>query len=408
MSTRVIVGDARTALRQLPDDSVHCCITSPPYWSLRTYEGGAGMIGLEPTFQDHLATLVDVFREVRRVMRPDATLWLNYGDAYDSKQLQLMPAKVAMALQDDGWWLRSEIIWHKPNPMPDSVRDRPTSAHDKIFLLSPSARYFYDADAVRTPSNRMTAYPDGRHPQNQPTGWVTSPRYHDNNPGRPPETGKNMMPVVAGGANLRNVWKISAAPYKGTHFATFPTQLVEPCIQAGTSQMGVCTNCGAPWERVAQASYRKHRPSAGNDPRSRSEDKQAQGSLTGKHGWKGNNLLRDTNTLGWRPTCSCYDDLYRSDDQAYPAPKTARKRHQRAAWDGRWWRVRRRPGRVQWARARAVVLDPFAGAGTTGLVADRLGRDSILVEISPKYAKMARDRIEGDAPLFTDASLQEG
>ena len=237
MSVQILVGSALDRLGEIPDESIHCCVTSPPYWGLRSYKGDPGMIGLEPTWDEHLANLLAVFREVRRVLRKDGVFFLNYGDAYGGsksagrndndrnnvdgfvghqnnegpsrvekkshvgvKQLLMMPARVAIALQEDGaadakamrmirvfrerlvdaydggpipdrvlhalesmdkeyseakgesWWLRSEVIWHKPNPMPESVRDRPTSAHEKLFLLSRSAKYFYDADAVRLPS----------------------------------------------------------------------------------------------------------------------------------------------------------------------------------------------------------------------------------------------------------------
>ena len=166
--THILIGDALERLRGLPDESVHCVVTSPPYWGLRSYEGGERMIGLEPTFDEHLERLVEVFREVRRVLRSDGTVWLNYGDAYASgmrsayatdrkyggarahesrpptmdglkpKDLMLMPARVALALQSDGWWVRSRIVWHKPNPMPESVDDRPTSAHEDLYLLTKS------------------------------------------------------------------------------------------------------------------------------------------------------------------------------------------------------------------------------------------------------------------------------
>ena len=185
--TRIHVGDALDVLRGMPAESVQCVVTSPPYWGLRAYRGDDGMIGLEATFDAHLAALVVVFREVRRVLRADGTCWLNYGDAYASKlgggceryrpsaerrtdrdtaglkpkDLMMMPARVALALQADGWWLRSEIVWHKPNPMPESVADRPTNAHEKLYLLTKAPRYFYDAEAVRVP-----LHPD------------TVPRYH--------------------------------------------------------------------------------------------------------------------------------------------------------------------------------------------------------------------------------------
>ena len=203
---QIMVGASRDRLRELPTESVHCCITSPPYWGLRSYKGDAGMIGLEPTFEGHLSSLCMVFREVRRVLRKDGTCWLNYGDAYATslftrqgkprnvcqppndwagtelggrlrskhvkvthqsapglkpKDLMMMPARVALALQADGWWIRSEIVWHKPNPMPESCTDRPTSAHEKLYLLTKSSRYFYDAEAVRTQGNGFTKMPDG-------------------------------------------------------------------------------------------------------------------------------------------------------------------------------------------------------------------------------------------------------
>ena len=179
---RILIGDVREKLATLDDESVHCVVTSPPYWGLRSYGGEAGMIGLEPTLEAHIEALVSVFRQVWRVLRPDGTLWLNVGDVYANdgkwggttggkhakelhsepigrakvktglkpKDLMMLPARVALALQADGWWLRSEIIWAKPNPMPESVTDRPTSSHEKIFLLSKAAKYFYDAEAVRT------------------------------------------------------------------------------------------------------------------------------------------------------------------------------------------------------------------------------------------------------------------
>ena len=286
MTVRIHVGDARDVLRGMDADSVHCVVTSPPYWGLRAYKGDHGMIGMESTFDEHLENLVSVFEEVRRVLRPDGTLWLNYGDAYargegrggsgsgdkqasnavsatvmprdflKAKDLMLMPARVAMALQEAGWWLRSEIIWHKPNPMPESVTDRPTSAHEKVFLFSKSARYFYDAEAVRTESegwhgkDMPTLAPEDAERQSQKPRLQANEDYEGVAPGssrRPPKGGQAEWDASgkAGAANLRNVWRIPTAPYKDAHFATFPPALVEPCIRAGTSKHGVCSECGA-------------------------------------------------------------------------------------------------------------------------------------------------------------------
>ena len=336
----------------LADESVHCVVTSPPYWGLRKYSGtqsfvwggdakcahewvdhfkppsggrnlpdnmpntggnktqqivenpsrdgvhsgycskcGAwyGELGLEPTPEEYVANMVAVFREVKRVLRADGTCWLNLGDSYwgggrggnepktsenwkpeyghpswkhgslKPKDLCGIPWRVAFALQADGWWLRSDIIWSKPNPMPESVTDRPTKAHEYLFLLTKSARYYYDADAVREALQESSiergyskAYMDGatRKMKLSPNevrakgNWRTSENAY-----------------IPSGRNRRTVWQIATAPYSGAHFATYPPALVEPCIKAGTSEHGVCPECGAPWERVvehANDGTRKH------------------------------------------------------------------------------------------------------------------------------------------------------
>ena len=425
MTVRVLVGDALRELRSLPDSSIQMCMTSPPYWGLRAYKGDPGMIGLEPTFDEHLAALVEVFREVRRVLRDDGTLWLNYGDAYANdgkwggstggkhaaglhgetgigrqkvttglkpKDLMMMPARVAMALQDDGWWVRSEIIWHKPNPMPESVTDRPTSAHEKLYLLSKAPRYFYDAEAVRVPQAESTLRQFAAGQDRKMGDKAIS---SDKSETRRFE-GKQA--ILEGGRNLRNVWSVPTHAYSAAHFATFPPKLCDRPIKAGTSERGACPDCGTPWERLVAKSGgtigRDWSGDPGNTPGSeaRISNPQRRG---GVHFADGKDY--STETTGWRPVCACYDEGYR---RCFPEPKNARKRAQRAAWDGRWKRVRARPAPPEWGSAPCVVLDPFAGAGTVGLVADRLGRDAVLIEISPEYAEMARKRIRSDAPLF--------
>lgn len=471
MTVDIRVGDALSVLATLPDASVHCVVTSPPYWGLRAYGGDPGMIGLEETLDEHLDNLVAVFREVRRVIRPDGTLWLNYGDAYTSgnratyrsaasenkghrvqddqprprtpdglkpKDLMMMPSLVALALRADGWWLRSMIPQIKSNPMPESATDRPTNAVEYWFLLTKAARYFYDAEAVKEPVSG-TANARVAKSFKTPDGWDAGPGSHGTihrkgrekgrtpkdvdgrsarlgrapgwREGRAPGVTPKSAPPGSGirqnesyqaamidqpaTRNMRNYIFAATAPFKGAHFATFAAHVIEPWIQAGTSEAGACPDCGAPWERLLNVHYRKNRPSAGNDPRSRSEDRQAKGSMGGHHGWRGNNLLRESQTAGFRPTCACYDERYRAE---HPEPRRTRKRQQRAAWGGRWKRVRARAGNPDWPVAPAVVLDPFGGAGTVGLVAERLGRDSILIEINPDYAEMARKRIEADVP----------
>jgi DNA modification methylase len=254
------LGDCREILQTLPEQSVHCCVTSPPYFRLRDY-GMTEQIGLEPTPEQFVAELVAVFREVRRVLRDDGTLWLNLGDSYNAynanrgastsisdgsagrdhpqhsrglttttlknKDLIGIPWRVAFALQADGWYLRQDIIWHKPNPMPESVTDRCTKAHEYVFLLSKSARYWYDAEAIKEP-----AVTDDR-PR---TTWAERKASEPSRRGDPGASGHvTTTGTMASreGRNRRSVWTIATQPYKGAHFATFPPALVEPCILAG-------------------------------------------------------------------------------------------------------------------------------------------------------------------------------
>lgn len=246
MSYEVLVGDCIASMRGLPDQSVHTCVTSPPYFGLRDYEM-EGQIGREDAPDAFVARLVDVFREVRRVLRDDGTLWLNLGDSYASggrktrdtdrklsaresgfrprdgmtdKQLLGIPWRVALALQADGWCLRQDIIWAKPNPMPESVKDRCTKAHEYIFLLTKGPRYFFDAAAMREPG----VYPAGT----KGAKGSASRQGVKNVNARPPE-----YKVYDGYRNRRSVWSVTTKPFKGAHFATFPPDLIEPCILAG-------------------------------------------------------------------------------------------------------------------------------------------------------------------------------
>lgn len=316
MTWRIIEGDCRAELSRLPDGSAHCCVTSPPYWGLRDY-GHPDQIGLEKTPEEYTGKLVAVFREVRRVLRDDGTLWLNLGDSYAGssqtggtdvsgllgygnagtrdpitthaprrltpknlkpKDLVGIPWRVAFALQADGWYLRSDIIWAKPNPMPESVTDRPTKAHEYVFLLSKSPRYYFDQDAVREKGSGLA--------------WNSATKHHPENEAIRQSVGTaqsggtgRRRDLEQTGRNIRSVWTVTTQPFPDAHFAVYPPELIEPCIKAGCSEGG-------------------------------------------------------------------------------------------------------------------TVLDPFCGSGTTGVVATRLDRSFVGIELSPKYAAMARARIEGDAPLF--------
>ena len=262
MTVTLLTGDCLEMLRTLPAASVQTCVTSPPYFGLRDY-GVAGQIGLEETPEAYVAKLVAVFREVKRVLKSDGTVWINIGDSYSSqggpepvqtrnpnrkggsdsmnggkprkssgngikpKDLIGIPWMVAFALRADGWWLRSDIIWHKPNPMPENVTDRPTKAHEYIFLLAKSQKYFYDAEAIKEPGVG-TEYDKTRRPLNRMVGarYITEGK------------GQTVVGASLGNGsetrNKRDVWTVTTKSYKGAHFATFPPDLIEPCILAGS------------------------------------------------------------------------------------------------------------------------------------------------------------------------------
>ncbi len=237
--------DVLEGLRSLPDESVHCVVTSPPYWGLRDY-GTEGQIGLEATPELYAARMVEVFREVRRVLRADGTCWVNLGDSYAGssaigearptivpnglkpKDLCGIPWRVAFALQADGWYLRADIIWAKPNPMPESVTDRPTKAHEYVFLLSKSSRYFFDQDAVRESASWAR------------WGDQTTPKHanSDNGAWMKPKSKAELEAKAETGRNVRSVWEIATQPYPEAHFATYPEDLVRRCILAGSPLNG--------------------------------------------------------------------------------------------------------------------------------------------------------------------------
>jgi len=255
---RVLVGDARVRLQELSGQSVQMCVTSPPYFGLRDY-GVEGQMGLEQTPEAYVTELVGLFREVKRVLKDDGTVWLNLGDSYaanrayqvpstkggpkhsDSqsaggkgssvpaglkpKDLIGIPWRVAFALQADGWYLRQDIIWHKPNPMPESVRDRCTKAHEYLFLLSKSERYFWDAEAMREPA---------QHPKVMYKSTAKTKEQQNAFMGHAPTNLGRCGTAEDGKRTSRSVWTIPTRPYRGAHFATFPPALIEPCILAGS------------------------------------------------------------------------------------------------------------------------------------------------------------------------------
>lgn len=258
---KILEGDVRDRLADLGDGSVQCVVTSPPYWGLRDY-GVGGQLGLEPTPEEYVATMVAVFHGVWRVLRDDGTLWLNMGDSYleqhglgfnrnarmdsanrnprsrsrpsglKSKDLSGLPWILALALREDGWWLRDCIIWHKPNGMPESVSDRTTRAHEYVFLLTRSATYYYDADAIREPHQTPPSRRNRKHGAQAMRGQESIRPRGNLEAADDPE----LRYYHEGGRNRRSVWTIATEPCTDAHFATFPTALVEPCVKAGSRE----------------------------------------------------------------------------------------------------------------------------------------------------------------------------
>lgn len=456
----ILHGDALTLLRTLPAASVHCVITSPPYFNLRdygtaTWEGGDltcahrlgretnrataknasnsassisygqtcakcgahridDQIGLEPTPEEYVAKLVAVFREVWRVLRDDGIVALNLGDSYASgkgtcfnpgggpksyiqekerfpldrgsvktlrqsgvkpKDLYGIPWRVAFALQADGWYLRSEVIWVKKAPMPESVTDRPTRSHEQVFLLTKRARYFWDAEAVKEPAQVWSGQVNGfertglvsehvlpgqsaavhRSNCNGKNAFRGQGAHLDGKNDPAIREGRDMTDIGRGPTrNMRDVLTLGPSSYSGTHFATYPAKLVEPFILAGTSAAGCCSECGAPWVRKTKKTFEPQ-------PDVKTSSKLAKRSnkgLDASNGWgdtpRGSN---HTTTTGWRPTC---------DHDAEPIPCT--------------------------------VLDPFCGSGTTLAVAKMHGRSGIGLDLNSDYIELAWQRIAAVQP----------
>jgi len=306
VSYRILNLDVLAGLASLSDESVQVCVTSPPYYSLRDY-GVAGQIGLEPTLDAYVAKMVQVFREVKRVLRADGTLWLNLGDSYfgggrggnppqachqkqktnrgtvdmpgkatptpglKPKDLMMVPARVVLALQQDGWYLRSDIIWAKPNPMPESCRDRPTSSYEHVFLLTKSKTYHYDQYATREAAQDW-----GK--RDRSNGKYTS---GDVPIAGGPHHGLRDGDFNESGRNSRNVWTIPSFAFSEAHFATFPPELVRRCLLAGLSKQGSCAKCGKGWERIIEKKLATMNIRVGEE------------------------LNGEVRSLGFRPACGC-------------------------------------------------------------------------------------------------------
>ena len=234
MSIKILQGNCLEKIKQLDDLSIDCVVSSPPYYGLRDY-GVEGQFGLEPTIADYISNTVKVFEAMRPKLKDTATIWWNVGDSYASKDstikakdLMMIPNRVAIALQEAGWYIRSEIIWHKPNPMPKSVKDRPTSAHEKIWLITKNKKYYYDAKAIKEDS---VDYERSKKRYEKP--FMAGDKHESGGYSAIGQKHTKGMKVFDGKRNKRNVWTVTTKPCKHAHFATFPKDLIEPCILAG-------------------------------------------------------------------------------------------------------------------------------------------------------------------------------
>ena len=430
---KIILGNALDTLKKIPSESINTCITSPPYWGLRDYgtaewvggdpncphmrttkiskdtsTGHKAMfeqgnvvgdaiyknecpkcgairkdkqLGLEDTPEEFVNNLVEVFREVKRVLRDDGTVWLNLGDSYSSggrtttvnqtlrgvkdygvqrpktnsnikpKDLIGIPWRVAFALQEDGWYLRQDIIWHKPNPMPESVTDRCTKAHEYIFLLSKSPKYYFDNEAIKDDAK----FPDGPTAAHAIQKGVGDPKMLTRN-------GLHKIGAIPK-SNKRSVWTITTKPFTEAHFATFPKDLIEPCVLAGCPEK-VCVDCNTPYVRQVESKRIKRNELPKDDSRYRPNI--YEGSYKEING-KADAGYTETKDLGLQKQCDCKTNETKS----------------------------------------GTVLDPFGGSGTTGVVAVAHNRDAILCELNKDYVNIMEKRLDRELGMFHTKEILE-
>lgn len=518
----VLVGDCIESMKGMKSESIDCVVTSPPYWGLRDYgtaewEGGDpdcehtismntkwgdskkrerlrpevghrggdssachlcgakridSQLGLEDTPDEYVENMVKVFREVKRILKPTGTAWLNLGDTYaggggasghteetmnagrktasygatstrgrvaeglKAKDLVGIPWRVALALQADGWWLRQDIIWQKPSCLPEPVKDRCTKNHEYIFLLTKRKYYYFDYLAIREPN----ADPKRKNfqPGNRSFG-INSDR-NDN------DIGKRIKEAdyVANGRNKRSVWSVTPASFKGAHFAVFPPNLIEPCVLAGSSAFGCCADCGAPWERVTE----RQGTTQDSDLVQKTEgllNPKRGGHRTTKTGSFPSYETGETNHVGWQPTCECHGKFEKKDaiiparmskkevaDSTWGSSLTGeyhgeatkdfdsvkvqnasdvKKRIIKNATTDRIRKIKVYTSDLSIEKhpvVPSVVFDPFGGSGTTAGVAIKNGRKAILCELNEDYIEIMDDRIASIAKGWRKGQLTLG
>jgi DNA modification methylase len=344
MPFEIFTGDALHLLRSIPSGSIHSVVTSPPWWGLRDY-GVAGQIGVESSIQTHVKVIVDVFREVRRVLRFDGSLWMHYGDKYLHGQLLMMPHRVAIALQEDGWIVRQDNVWAKTNVIPTHGRRRPVRSHDYVFLLTKTRHYYYDHLAEReAATGNAHSRGTGRYPKEAAgikagANTMFSSRTHK----------------IALDRNVRSVWNMPTEPCKDAHYATYPQWLVKRCLKLSTSSVGSCAHCGSPFTRVLEEAI------YGSWTQQEFRGTLINRSITAS---KRSENYETATTIGWGLTCSC--------PIIKPVP--------------------------------CKVLDPFSGTGTTGVAALKLGLQYVGFELNPEYVAMSERRLSAVLDRISEQS----
>jgi len=477
---KILQGNCLDKLKELPDQSINTCITSPPYWGLRNYNDEEKQLGMEDTPEEYVNNLVEVFREVKRVLRDCGNVWLNLGDSYamssirggnkkfsgnvgshnhyeksikkgkrkipnglKPKDLIGIPFRVAFALQQDGWYLRQDIIWHKPNPMPESIKDRCTKAHEYIFLLSKSSKYYFDNESIKEDCV-------GKDERKWSDTYENSGSIIQGNTNKQIKRTKRYSKDNNLKRNKRSVWTVTTKPFKGAHFATFPMDLIEPCVLAGCPEK-VCVACGTPYKKeiVVEKNLTKEQADEikANLIKTNKEkkpyaiiDKEFRNQVIEyrnlpKHDDLRNYLkefrIKSNYTIDeieqhfgtqaphhWFEKNGSYPSkedwlvlkpLLKLDD-TYDAAMTeifykSGLKGSNSYIEGDWQKQcncetnETKPG---------TVLDPFGGSGTTGIVASNHNRKAILIELNAEYIEIARQRIQDQGGLFTDLEIIDG
>lgn len=390
---QIIQGDWIEQLKLLPSDHFHCCISSPPYYGLRNYGVDKALqVGLEANEEEFLNKIITGYNEVKRILRQDGLTWINMVDTYRNKQLTLLPFRMVLALQQNGWFVRSTIIWNKPTAMPESVMDRCSTSHEYIFMLSKTKTYYFDKHAIKEPCAEGTykkmqrgCSGNGKYGNNPELLEVTmrkSPqninkkresrfRSEKHNNHNQFNNGNYMNledsdndnirfttpPSVSLTRGKRTVWNIPSIPCKDAHFATFPTTLVEPMVLSSTSEYGCCANCGKQYSRIVEPSE-EYKQYLGKGYHDHTNDLNIGMQQPKQDDFR--STTSDYITIGWQKSCACNTDEI----------------------------------------VATRIIDPFSGSGTTVLVANRNRREGYGIELNPAYVEISRKRIIKDFTLF--------